>query len=38
MDYEEPAQDFFDDDFWGNWYDEMPVDDLLLEETPANEI
>ncbi|CAI7571756.1 unnamed protein product [Penicillium viridicatum] len=36
MDYVEPTDDFFDDDFWGNWYDEMPVDEPPVYETPVH--
>lgn len=38
MDYVEPADDFFDDDFWGNWDDwddETPVDEPPVHATPA---
>lgn len=24
MEYEEPAEDIFDDNFWGNWLDDVP--------------
>ncbi|KAJ9490452.1 hypothetical protein VN97_g2803 [Penicillium thymicola] len=37
MDYVEPADDFFDDDFWGNWYDETPVDEPPVHATPVKE-
>lgn len=36
MDYVEPADDFFDDDFWGNWYDETPVDEPPVKGTPVH--
>ncbi|KAK4868544.1 hypothetical protein LT330_006746 [Penicillium expansum] len=36
MDYEEPPDDFFDDDFWGNWYDETSVDETPVDATPAH--
>ena len=36
MDYVEPADDFFDDDFWGNWDDETPVDEPPVYEPPVH--
>jgi len=24
MDYEEPPEDLFDDNFWGSWMDDIP--------------
>ncbi|KAI1832389.1 hypothetical protein DTO006G1_8155 [Penicillium roqueforti] len=36
MDYEESAMNFFDDDIWGNWYDEAPMDEIPMDEIPIH--
>ncbi|OQE35443.1 hypothetical protein PENCOP_c013G01829 [Penicillium coprophilum] len=37
MDYKEPDEDFFGDDFWGDWNDETPAHETPVHAPPAHE-
>lgn len=36
IDYEEPSGNFFDDDLWGDWFDETPMDETPVDQMPVH--